>query len=307
MDAVVQIDNYLEKLRNQLEMYGIFSNQKVLDNIKLQIYSVIELWNDKETRNGILLFSMELAWFYQPDANLNHKAFVATAIRNSMLETVGSDFYAEAGFERRLKDEEMRQITSYAISYFKKFSFEEACLEIQKLEFSNCYLDSIKKYSLAWEVVKKMANLKKMDTYFEPIAVCEDKKMLIYPTNLLVKENERDVIEDGMSLSFNKTLFRMLNDAISHPEIGFFTDSFKYLSRNFEKVLKTMQYLLERNSRFVTFNYYFSNGYISQRKNLLKPSHGAKELDTKLKETKQISSKHKQALELLKKLNSTLV
>ena len=151
-----------------------------------------------------------------------HKAFVATTIRNSLLETAGSDFYASAGFERQLEDEEIKQIISYAISYFKKFSFEEACLEMQQLEFSNCYLESIGKYSLAWEVVKKMANLKKMETYFEPIVALEAEKILIYPTNLLVKENVNNVIEDGMSLSFNKTLCQMLDSAIEHPEIGFF-------------------------------------------------------------------------------------
>ena len=304
MSAVLSLQEYLEILKKQLESFGILSHQKILDNIQRQMYSILELWNDKETRNGILLFSMELSKFYEPEANIYHKAFVVSAIRNSLLETAGSDFYKQAGFERQLKDEEIKQITSSAIRYFKKFPFEEVCLELQNQKCANFYLESIQKYPLAWEVVKSMANLKSIDFYFEPKFVAKDKMITIFPSNPVFNDKERYVIEDGFTPSYNLVLCQSLEDAVAHPEIGFFTDSFKFLSRNFEKVLKTIQYLLERNSRFVTFNYYFSNGYISQRKNLLKPSHSTKELANKLKETKQISNKHKHALELLKKLNS---
>lgn len=304
MNVVISINQYLEILKKQLENFGIFSYQKILEGIQTQIYSIIELWNDKETRNGILLFSMELAKFYEPEANIYHKAFVVSAIRNSLLETAGSDFYEQSGFERQLKDEEIRQITSSAIRYFKRFPFEQACLEIQKSKCFNSYLESIQKYPLAWEVVKTMANLKSMDFYFEPIVVAKNKMLTIFPSNPILSNKDGYVVEDGFTISYNLVLCQSLEEAVAHPEIGFFTDSFKFLSRNFEKVLKTMQYLLERNSRFVTFNYYFSNGYISQRKNLLKPSHSTKELAFKFKETKQISSKHKHALELLKQLNS---
>lgn len=304
MNEVVQIEEYLKQLKIQLEKFGIFSNQIILDNVKSQIFSVLEVWNDKETRNGILFFSMEIAKFYQPDFNIYLKSFVATAIRNSLIESAGSDFYQDLGFERQLKDEEIKQITSYAITYFKKFSFEKACQEMQTIDFSNSYLEIIKKYPLAWDIVRKMGNLKSLDMYFEPIVVEKEKMLKINPENVAKINDEGCVIEDGMTLSFNQTLCEMLEVAVTNPEIGFFSDSFKYVSRNFEKILMIIQYLLERNSKFVTFNYYFSNGYISQRKNLLKPSHSSEEIGKKLRQTRDISSKHKRSLELLKELSS---
>ena len=96
----------------------------------------------------------------------------------------------------------------------------------------------------------------------------------------------------------------MLEICVQNTDIPFFTDSFKFLSRNFEKVLKTLEYLLERNCKYVTFNYYISNGYISRRKELLKPSHGKNEVFAKMRNIKSISSKHKKAIENLKKLSS---
>lgn len=298
-----EIEKYLNKLKEQLEHYGVFKNQIIIDNIKLQMYSLIELWQEQETRNGILLFSLELAEFYQPSANILKKAFVVTTIRNSLLESAGSDFYQDYGFERRIEDKEIKEITSFAIRYFKDFDFLESSLELKDIDFTNCYLVITKKYPLAWDIVKRMANLKGCDSYFEPSVVNEENFTKIMMASPIIHNEANYLVEDGMTLKYNKTLCEMLENAVSHPEIGFFTESFKFLSRNFEKVLKTMQYLLERNSRFVTFNYYFSNGYISKRKKLLKPAHRVEEIKLKLKETKDISKKHKKAIELLKQLS----
>ncbi len=303
MNELKKIDEYLEKLKQDLENYGICSHQKILENIKKQMYSVIQVWNDLEIRNGILLFSMEIAEYFKPDANLYHKAFVVTTIRNSLIESAGSDFYSNYGFERQLSDEEIKRITSFAISYFKKFSFQNACLEMKDLTFSNIYLETAKKYNLTWEIVKKLGLLKGKEQYFEPISIEEKEKMLLYAASPIVNNENNYVVEDGMNLEINQTLYEMLEMAVTHKDIGFFTDSFKFLSRNFEKVLKCMQYVLERDSKFVTFNYYISNGYISKRQKLLKPAHKVQEIEQKMKNTYQITSKHKNAIELIKTLN----
>lgn len=146
----------------------------------------------------------------------------------------------------------------------------------------NYYLNIMKKYPLAWEVIKKTANLKASELYFQQIEVPNENFIQINST-LIAKRGNYD------------------QEAIEPKSIGLITDSFKFLSRNFEKVLKTIQYLLERNSAFITFNYYLSNGYISTRKKLLKLAHGIAEIPWKYKLTKDISSKHKKGLEVKKK------
>ena len=99
-----------------------------------------------------------------------------------------------------------------------------------------------------------------------------------------------------MSDAFNELLYNMLETTANSEYKAFFTDSFKVLTRNFDKTLKIIQYLLERNSIFGTFNYYLSNGYISVRKDLLKPYHKRSELLYKFKKMNGISKRHKNFL-----------
>lgn len=143
----------------------------------------------------------------------------------------------------------------------------------------------------------KTANLKSLELYFNPISVDKDQWISLsspYTTKFL-KDNHT-VLEDGMSDAFNELLYNMLETTVNSEYKAFFTDSFKVLTRNFDKTLKIIQYLLERNSIFGTFNYYLSNGYISVRKDLLKPYHKRSELLYKFKKMNGISKRHKNFL-----------
>jgi len=84
-------------------------------------------------------------------------------------------------------------------------------------------------------------------------------------------------------------------------ERGFFVDCFKYLTRNYEKLLNVIQYLIENKSSFCTFNYYISNGYITKRNNMLRASHHPKEIIPKFTKNNAVTSKHKRCLDLWKK------
>jgi len=53
------------------------------------------------------------------------------------------------------------------------------------------------------------------------------------------------------------------------------TDSFKALTRNIEKLLLVMEYLLQHDVPFVTSNYFITNGYIERRAKLLKAASDA--------------------------------
>jgi len=117
-----------------------------------------------------------------------------------------------------------------------------------------------------------------------------------------VKNVQKIVVEDGVTVEMNEHLIYTLKQAIEIKELGFFTDSFKYLTRNYEKLLKVIEYLIENNSSCCTFNYYISNCYIYKRNKILRPSHKSREVNFKFQKNKEVTSKHKKYLELWKEI-----
>lgn len=70
-------------------------------------------------------------------------------------------------------------------------------------------------------------------------------------------------------------------------------------TRNFEKTLKILEFILTHDAQFITCNYLLSNGYVSRRKNLLKAAHRVDEFFEKIQYLPEISEKYKQSLEKL--------
>lgn len=88
----------------------------------------------------------------------------------------------------------------------------------------------------------------------------------------------------------------MLN-AIEKEELDlFFTDSFKLVTRNFEKLLKTMEFVLQRNKIFITCNYMISNGYVAKRLGLLRATHVGLDTPHKIKNIKGLSKQYADVL-----------
>lgn len=299
MNELAKINDYLKILNEQFESFGITKKEALISVIKSQMLAILKHWNNKELRDIILLFGREEAEFYIPDANLDIKSFVVVSIRNSLLETAGSSFYQEYGFNRRLDDEkEFPIITKRAIAFFKNFDFTKACRELMDVEINDCYFNNIQKYPLTKEILTKMVSTKKLETYFDKINI--EPQKIEFPLNDNYKQKDEYIVEDGYTNKFNQVLIDVLERTIKSKEKIFFVESFKYLSRNFEKNLKTMEYLLQNDISFVTFNYYISNSFVSRRKEFLRPSHDETKIPLKFKDLSGLSKKHKKALEIVK-------
>ena len=120
------IDNYLnDVLAYQLKEF-VASDvicERINNNIRLQMLSLFEYWNDDKFRNIILNIGLEEGEFYQPNAPSEVKCFVVVTIRNSLLETLASDDYESLSATRALSDDELKRITSKAIEYFSEIDF----------------------------------------------------------------------------------------------------------------------------------------------------------------------------------------
>ena len=173
----------------------------------------------------------------------------------------------------------MKNITYQAIQYFNQFDFKELSKQIDYNEIeSNIYDKARKKYPLAWEVLYELANMQgksiqiekeTLGSVKEDIKISDEKKM-------------QTVVCNGFTLEFDETLKEIIGEVIADKAYCFYSDSFKMVSRNFEKILHVLQLLLEKDKIFCTCNYYISREYIERREHILKAAHDSKEVIKKL-------------------------
>ncbi|GAA0276978.1 hypothetical protein GCM10008922_39600 [Faecalicatena contorta] len=269
------IQEYLnDLLGNQLREMKYRYREQIAADIKNRMCSLLSKWDDEEYRRTILFVTDEEALFYEPYAAAEVKEFVVAALRNSMLEVAASVNCTQFKMQDPLSNEKIRQLTSDAIVYFRQCSFASLREEAQSMEFKDVYGQAIKKYPLAWDVLKKTALMTGEILEFAGA----DQTVSEYEDQKLDCRKYDKVICDGYSLEFDEYLEEALGNLISgHTEV-FFVDSFKILSRNFEKVLHVLQIILENGRTFVTCNYYISNGYIEKRKEILRAAHSEKDV-----------------------------
>jgi hypothetical protein len=98
-------------------------------------------------------------------------------------------------------------------------------------------------------------------------------------------------------------LLNQLKNVSENKDAVFFVPSFKHISRNIEKLLKVLEFLLYANIPIVTPNYYFTSNDISFRQSLIKPIHNSShsELMGVLKNTMGTTKEHAKILRCIAK------
>ena len=288
---IEEVEYYLNNiLRKQLENLVGSNIDKIIDNVRMQMYSLIYHWNDVDFRNTILLAGLEEGNFYLPNANNYIRSFVVVAIRNGYIESAGSQFYKSYDFSRQILDSEMKDITGAAIKYFKELDLSGLALKINLDPINDYYLNIIKKYPNSYEVLKVLANSNKNEVYFDKITVGSHSNIFINGMNTNGGRN-KTIIEDGYTDKIGLDLVKAIQ-SFKEYEIPFISNSFKFITRNYEKLLRVIQFLLENDMTLVTSNYYISNGYVSRRSKLLRVAHTDKEHDISMRNVTGLSKRH---------------
>jgi hypothetical protein len=222
---------------------------------------------------------------------------VVVAVRNSKIETINSDSCAEFGLKDSISNDQVKSITSTAIEYFKNIDLSKLAHKINTND--NFYRDIVKSYPTAWEALTELGkctseNLEhdyKKNNVKEPIVIEE-----LVNGEINTKKLQKGVVEDGISPTLGKDLLLVLNSIQNGNTKLFYVNSFKWLTRNFEKLLKVLEFILTRDAWFVTNNYFISNNYVSRRKVLTKSAHTVAEVHEKHSDVVKISKKHQQTL-----------
>ena len=258
MDAVSHYLNHI--LTPRLRGYGV-TEQFLLytvSTIHTQMTSLLRHWNDREFRNTVLLLGMEEGSFYEPPAKIEVRCFVVVTIRNSPIEMLQSNSYAEAGLSQGLGKKEVKEITSEAIRYFSKQDFAELCGQAKFRTERDLYLELAEKHPVAWASLQCLAGMRGKTADYPPVQVeapyhldgiddCVEETA--EPGKLVVG------VYDGYSPEIEPPLVEYLK-ALSADSIGvLIVDSFKSVTRNVTKLMGILEFLLTRNLPFVSTNF----------------------------------------------------
>ena len=308
MDAVSHYLNQI--LAPRLRSYGVSERFLLytIDTINTQMTSLLRHWDDRVFRNTVLLLGLEEGSYYEPPCKIDVRCFVVVTIRNSPIETIQSDAYAEAGLSKYLSSQGVKEITSEAIRYFSTQDFSMLSKQARSSVKADLYSEIKHQHPIAWTALEKIAmtSAKAVDyskvSFSEPFSFdgwAEDT------TKTIEKTDFDPIIFDAYTPEFDSNLLQILQAITSTPGSALVVDAFKVISRNANKLMDVIELLLTRDHALVTTNYYLTNGHVERRIKPLRAAHTIEEMKLNFTQTDQLGYRHKAELkQYLKQLQS---
>lgn len=289
------MEHYLNRiLRQQLKGCHVPSKgiEDVLTNIADKMYSLSAFGNDTGSINGVLLVGQEVGQFYEPPSPV--AAFVAVCIRNSLLES-----YHAKGKTELISDTDMRAITGAAIEYWTDRDWS-ACDDD---DGTHDYYQAINgRYPAAWKALKTLGTMDDLAMDYDATTPFMDTTLI----ELLDQSGEgyettqmNLQVQDGYSLAIDASLSAILGALSAGLLDLFYTDSFKTVSRNYEKLLRTIEFCMYCEKPFVSANYYISNGHVEKRARLMPVAHQSEGVAQKSNLVPGSRGLHREALKLV--------
>lgn len=254
----------------ELAKFGVSESgiKAISSSVSSQMTSALYNWEDDAFRKTLLLLVSEEAPFYMPAENTDVNGFVVLTVRNSLFESLQSNHYVEYGLQERLSDPQIVEITSTAIKHFNKVGLEESD-DTEYQPEDDMYWHLSQKYPVAWNSLTAIANTEQQAIQFNGMRRLDQKKY----NEAFIKQYKTSsygfAVEDGFDSSIGSQLQENLQWVTEHKSC-LLVDSFKMLSRNIEKLLSVIEYLLINDCSFATANYFIANGYAEKRISTLK-------------------------------------
>lgn len=282
------VETYIEEiLNNRLQKFNIKEKyiQQIKDNVEEQMNSLILHWGDVEFRKAILIVGMEEAEFYVPEADIDVKCFVVVTIRNSYIEQIFCDSCQIMELDKPINEALVKTITQEAIEYFKNVDFYQLSKDTKNKTVNDKYGNIVKKYPMAWKALIELGKCVGNKRIYEKIEV--QNKITIDELKETNNNSEPQIeilqeVESGINDGFSQELLKIIKNIIEYKGRVFYVDCFKMATRNFEKLLKIIEILLENEVCFLTSNYLLTSTYIGKRSQIYRAAHNEKEMAKKL-------------------------
>lgn len=277
--------------------------RQIIDTVELQMISFLRHWDDLAFRRTLLLLGSEEGPFYEPAGKVDVKCFVVVTLRNSPIETIQSDNYASAGMQSSLSSQNVKTITSGAIRFFNPLDFSSMCLQAKKCSGCDYYQEIVERHPVAWAALRALGttSAKIIDypkvQYNNPFSIEACNEIQINGEDESQKERlTKKVIFDGYSAMWDPQLLELLQKLSSSSGNIFVVESLKSATRNFEKLMDILEFLLTHDLKFVSTNFYMENGHVERRVKSLRAGHTSKETEKNLSQTAGLGYRHAAAL-----------
>ena len=116
-------------------------------------------------------------------------------------------------------------------------------------------------------------------------------------------KKEMEVTEDGAQSEYSEMwdpqLLEVLRSLSPSSRSIFVVESLKSATRNFEKLLDILEFLLTHDLKFASTNFYIENGHVERRIKPLRAGHTSKEIQKNLSQTAGLGYRHAAALNQL--------
>jgi hypothetical protein len=265
----------------------------VIEDVSVRLESLLFHWGDLAFRRTILTLGIEEASFWEPStASLEIRSLVVVAIRNSLIEDLGASHpYSKMLVSRKkqLRDEQVPAITSEATTYFEKASLDAVRLHPKRDLFG----DLPRRFPNAWHALSLLGCSSEDEIACE-MPIVEDES--IDTTDSEWKVEHHHVIASGIDPRLDAQLVEILRKIKLKQASLFFSPSFKFITRNPEKLLFVIDYVLRYGGTFMTLNYLLSPTYLSRRSPLIRPAHYTSEIEVQVAFPHGLSDRHNDLL-----------
>jgi hypothetical protein len=253
------------------------------NDVRARLHSALSGWSEAN-RATLLMPAREEATFYEPrSASLDVRALVVLCIRDSKIEDW---FSTGSGLAEPLHDAAVRELTAAAIAYFSKQPAAAfAALAVSPdLEFGNVFGRLPDKYPAAWRALEMLVSLSTSVRGIQFKPVVPRRPSLDWPASQGVDERLVSylVTLSGMAPFIDSGMAVVLQQLEQGHLSFFFSNNFKMITRNLDKLLSIIEFVLACGKPLVTLNYYLSNGLVLQRDRLCRPAHTRRESENQL-------------------------
>jgi len=273
------VDTYLQKiLRPQLHVLKLQRKQQdlVCADIHDRLISLMGNWHDVAFRKTTLLLGLEDATFYQPTRiAVEIRALVAVGVRNSMLE----DLSADRPYVRALKpvagclpDSFVPTITREAITYFSGAWRTLGGWHVpQPKRPDDIFRTLAQRFPNVWQRLELLATSPQQEH-----DIHDGNAELFQPMQLDdidARETLKATVLSGYQPTIDPDLRRILESIQRGEAPCLYTNSFKWLTRNPEKLLRVIELIISWDSTYLTNNYVIRRDYCARRHSLMRPGH----------------------------------
>ena len=265
----------------------------VIEDVSRRLESLLFHWSDLAFRRTILMLGTEEASFWEPHtASLEIRSLVVVAVRNSLIEDLGaSQPYTKVLESRKeqLQDEQMPAITSEATKYFEAVNLDVLPIQPKRDLFG----DLPRRFPSAWHALSLLSRSSENEIACE-LPIEEADSMDSSASRWEVQR--RHVVASGIDPRLDTNLVDLLKQIRLREVQLFFSPSFKSITRNPEKLLFVIDYVLRYGGTLMTPNYLLSPTYLSRRSPLIRPIHYTTEIEAQVANPGGLSERHKELL-----------